>query len=229
MMKIKWADIWLSDGTVFLAQNGWNLNGNQIVQEQSFVRATEKLFFARKNRLIRLSFEVNAVFSTIVDAEVFAATHYSHLEDGPATLLLRCGGVNEEDTVDVLIQNAVLEGVREPQYRGASVTVGYQFVAPKITSAHVSESGGGGGGIDEEAEMASRTVAIPNGVDGFPVTGMAWPAVPVRVLPHVVVPADGLLIHAHVKKNSVTDDGFYVYLSGVTDSADYLLDFQYVF
>jgi len=68
------------------------------------------------------------------------------------------------------------------------------------------------------------TLALGNGVDSGAVTGLALTFVPSSVLVSVIIPVGGLNISASVT-GSPTADGFAFTLSGVTDSANYLLNY----
>jgi len=212
-MKIKWNDTWLADDDS--PAYGLTYNGQQIVQEAQFIQSAVAALYGRGNRTVTLAVSVTRTFDTVREAEAFIHGHYGGLED-EGTLLCRCGALGE-DTTDILYQNAVLVGPRFPRYKGVSLQIDYQFRAPQVSAVL----------LPEDDEMKSASIAIPAGVDHFTAEGLAFPAIPVRILPHVRIPASGDNIEAHVVDGSVTADGFDIQLSGVTPDGDYILDFSY--
>ncbi len=215
-MKATFDGTVLADETPARAMTGFALNGRQVVQEEQFIRAAQATLFARGNRTLRFSFSVTHTFGTIAEAETFALTHYANLADGPATLVFQCGTASEAVS-EVYITGAVLENVSN-HYVGTCVTFTYAFAGSAITAIVP---------VTEEEDMPSRSFSIPSGVDTFPVTGQAWPSIPVRVLPHVRIPADGDNIEAHVVDGTITADGFTIQLTGVTPAVGYYLDYNY--
>lgn len=199
-------------------QSGFKLNGRGIIQEAQFLRAVKIALFDRGNESYTFNFEVWRVFASPGLAEQFLLGHRKSLATGNQTLTFRCGGIGEA-TTDVLVQNAVRGPIAVNKYRGASVLLSYEFRAPDIAAVITPP---------EDDEMTAST-PIPNGVDNFSVTGLALPAIPARVLPHVRIESGALAIHANVVSGTITTDGFQVQLSGVTDSANYILDYSYVF
>src|SRR5439155_8276986 len=191
----------------------------QIIQEAQFIQAAVASFYGRGNRSVSLAFSVTRTFDTVNACELFVHGHYGAVED-EGTLLCRCGA-RGEDATDVLYQAAVLVGPRIAKYRGVSVQIDYQFRAPQVTSVFVSE-------IASEGDIVrSASIAIPEGVDHWTAEGLALPAIPVRIFPHVRIPAGGdTNITAHVVDGTITADGFDCALSGVV-GAGYLLDFFY--
>jgi len=218
-VRTQWATTWISDDTSAGGyQSGFKLNGRGIIQEAQFLRAAKVALFDRGNESYTFNFDVWRVFDTPGLAEQFLLGHRKSLPTGNQTLTFRCGGIGETP-VDVLAQNAVRGPIVVQKYRGASVLLSYEFRAPDISAVITPP---------EDDEMTAST-PIPNGVDTFSVTGLALPAIPARVLPHVRITSGGLVLHANVVNGTITTDGFTVQLSGVTDSADYILDYSYVF
>ena len=72
------------------------------------------------------------------------------------------------------------------------------------------------------------TVAIPDGVDHWLVTGQGWPTVPLVFGLTVLIPAGGQQLFATLLDGSVTQDGFEVWLNGITDNPNYKLTFGYL-
>lgn len=221
-MKIKWDSTWLSDE--FAAdgfQSGLSLNGRQIVQEAEFLRAANAAFYARGNRAQQLSFTVLRRFDTAADAELFLLGHYATLVDGPASLLCRCGGGGETLT-DVLIPNAVLESVAHPRYIGNSVVVTYTFrFAPVVTVFNPE---------DEELNMRSGSLAIPNNEETATFSGLAFPGIPARVIGQVRGPDGSDFLSAMIIAGTITADGFQINLSAVVPPAgSFFFDYIAVF
>jgi hypothetical protein len=71
--------------------------------------------------------------------------------------------------------------------------------------------------------------AIDNGAETVTVTGLGLQAIPRRVLVNIQKPSGGYNIFGTVVKDTITADGFRVDLSGVTDSANYKLEYQLTF
>ena len=211
-MKLQWNATWLADDDS--PAFGLSLNGQQIVQEAQFIQAASAALYGRGNRTVSLAFSVTRSFGSVSEAEQFIHAHYSSLED-EGSLICRCGAQGEEPT-DILYQNAVLIGPKA-RYRGVSVQIDYQFRAPQVSGIFVPE----------EDDMRSASIPIPAGVDHFTAAGLAFPAIPARVLPHVRIPAAGDNIEAHVVDGTITADGFDIQLSAVTPDGDYVLDFSY--
>lgn len=70
---------------------------------------------------------------------------------------------------------------------------------------------------------------IDNGTDHGTLTGLALGASPRLVQLTVTQPVGGLLLAANLVKDTLTTDGFTFYLSGVTDSANYKLNYTILF
>lgn len=221
-MKILWDSVWLSDE--FGAdgfQSGLSLNGRQVIQEAQFLRAANAAFYARGNRAQQLTFTVLRRFDRAADAELFLLGHYATLVDGPATLLCRCGGGGEPLT-DVLIQNAVLESVSHPRYIGNSVSVTYTFRFAPVATVFNPE--------DEELNMRSGSLAIPNNEETAVFSGLAFPGIPSRVIGQVRGPDGSDYLTAMVIAGTLTADGFQINLSGVVPGAgSYFFDYIAVF
>lgn len=66
---------------------------------------------------------------------------------------------------------------------------------------------------------------IPSGVSSGTITGLALPFFPGQVITTVLRNSGGQLMWATVNNSSITQDGFSFDLSGVTDAADYVLDY----
>jgi hypothetical protein len=214
-MRIRWDSIWLTDETGQQPQFGLTLNGRQIVQEEQFLRAAAEQLFPRANRVVRLAFRSERTFSTIKAAELFVAGHYDTLVNGPATLTLRCG-LDSESPVDVLVQNAVLESIEMPVYRGTSVTNGYRFAAPRISAIYTPPA---------EGEVRSGTLSINNGVSTQTFTGLAFPSAPARVLVNVVKPSGGMQIFGTMVDGTITTDGFRVDFDAIVPATGYKLTY----
>lgn len=71
--------------------------------------------------------------------------------------------------------------------------------------------------------------SISNGVDAESVTGLALTAAPRFVIATIRKPSGGLNLFACVVAGSITTGGFDFTLSGVTDSANYKLDYYLIF
>jgi hypothetical protein len=71
----------------------------------------------------------------------------------------------------------------------------------------------------------SRSLPLGNGVTGGVVSGLGLSFGPVRAIATVSRPAGGLILIATVDPASITTDGFTFQLSGMTDSANYVLDY----
>lgn len=215
-MKIKWDSDWLADDTV--KPFGLTVNGQRVVQVAHFLRAAQAAFFTRKNTSLRLSFSVVQTFSTIKSAELWVLQHYGSIGD-QATLTLRVGQTSESPE-DVICQNAVLETVEFPRILGVSVEARYTFSIPGITGVSVTP---------DSDEMQSGTASIGNGVASVTVTGLGLSVPPVRVLVSVRKPSAGYNLFASAVDGSFTTDGFTADLSGLTNSADYQLDYTLMF
>lgn len=79
--------------------------------------------------------------------------------------------------------------------------------------------------IVPEGAFATGTVSLASGVFEGSVSGLALDEAPSRVIVTVRRPANGLAIFACVDDGTLTVDGFTFQLSGITDSANYKLDY----
>ena len=84
----------------------------------------------------------------------------------------------------------------------------------------------GFGGVAAAVQIA--TVEIPNGVDHWTVSDQAWPTVPTVFGLTVLKPDGGQQLFPTLVDDSTTQDGFEVWLNGITDSANYKLRFGYL-
>ena len=75
-------------------------------------------------------------------------------------------------------------------------------------------------------QRRTGTVALGNGVDSGSVTGLALPFTPTVVLAWITRPAGGLNLVVTPIATSFTADGFAFELSGLTDSASYVLNYE---
>lgn len=67
---------------------------------------------------------------------------------------------------------------------------------------------------------------IPVGASGAQVTGLGLSFTPGWVDCSVLVPVNGLLMEAHPIVGTLSSDGFSFYLTGVTDTGDYVLNYE---
>jgi len=212
-MKIKWDDLWLSDELAADGfQSGLVVNGRQVIQEAQFIRAATAGLFARGNRAVTLSFTVTRVFGSFSAAEEFALTHYGALSDGPATLTCRCG------STDILFEEAVLESVSTPTYKGSCVLITYSFRAPGTTSTTTPL-------FDD---VITDTLNIPSGVDEYEFTGLGLPSTPAWVAGSVIGPDGADVLWGMIVQGSVSAAGFKILLNGITPNSNYKFSFMYV-
>ena len=84
----------------------------------------------------------------------------------------------------------------------------------------------GFGGV--AAAVMIATVAIPEGVDHFTVSDQDWPTIPTVFGLTVIKPDGGLQLFPTLVDDTTTQDGFEVWLNGVTDGPGYKLRFGYL-
>ena|SRR5579871_1799479 len=75
------------------------------------------------------------------------------------------------------------------------------------------------------ARIITGSVNLPQGVSTYTVSGLNLPAVPVQIIPTIVKPAGGGSIYPNEIKGT-TSNAFTVDLSGLTDSTNYVLQYQ---
>lgn len=80
-------------------------------------------------------------------------------------------------------------------------------------------------GLDSAGSERTGSFNLPNGVQSFAITGQAFGFIPSIVVVTLHKPAGGLNIAALVLDGSVTNDGFEVWLTGITDSTDYIIHY----
>lgn len=85
------------------------------------------------------------------------------------------------------------------------------------------------GDTDPMEDTMNGEFAIPLGAEVVTVTGLALPAVPVRVICTVAKPDDGYNIWATPVESSYSTDGFIAHLNGVTDTTGYVLNYILIF
>lgn len=79
--------------------------------------------------------------------------------------------------------------------------------------------------IGSKKVIATGAHAIGNGVSTETITGLALATAPTAALLTVRSPAGGLVLVAISVVGSFSTDGFTFAMSGVTDSANYILDY----
>ena len=127
-------------------------------------------------------------------------------------------GLETESPYEVLLQNAVLEDVTMPRLGGVSADVRYTFRAPRVSGISYSPP------ADED--MRSGSITIPQDAESYPVTGLALPSAPVRVICSVSRPAGGtFIITPTIDYSTLTTDGFTVYFSNAPETTNYKLDY----
>lgn len=120
-MRVYYGSQYLASGGLE-GTRGINFNGSFLIDEAQFFRAAAATFFARGNRSTTLGFAVSRNFDSEADALYFAAISQNALP-GSADLLVS----DEEGTIVVALEGAVLEGVSVGPIIGSSVDVSYQF------------------------------------------------------------------------------------------------------
>lgn len=217
-MIFKWDTVYLSDASTARAY-AITVNGRQLVQEAQFLRAESAAFFGRKNRRLSIAFSVRRNFETIKLAEQWMLGHHSELTHR-ATLTITTGQASETQE-DIVCQDAVLESVDFPVYRGILVEARYQFLVPSIT--------GTGPTPTHDDNLITGSFDIPSGADSVTVDDLDLIAAPTRVFCTVRKPsADAFTIIASPVDGSFATTGFTAALSAETDSADYILDYALV-
>lgn len=217
-MIFKWDTVYLSDAALTRAY-AITVNGRQLVQEAQFLRAESASVFGRKNRRLVIAFSVKRNFATIKLAEQWMLGHHAELTHR-ATLTITTG-LDSETQEDIVCQDAVLESVDFPSYRGITVEARYQFIVPSIT--------GTGPTPTHDDNLITGSYDIPNGASSVTVDDLTLIGAPQRVFCTVRKPsADAYTIIASPVDGSFATTGFTAVLSAETDSADYILDYALV-
>lgn len=212
-MKAQYDGNWIADDDKPMF--GLTINGQRIIQEANPVRAARAALFARGNLSQTITFSTTRSFATVKAAQNWMVLeNQTRVKSG--TLVLRLGAFGDT-TEDATITGAKLQGVAV-SHRGVDVTATYTFRYTQVAGIVPSPA--------EDPLVTGGTFDISNAVDTETVTGLALVDVPSQILLTVRKPADGsLFITAMVDTASITTDGFTFYLSGVTDSASYKLDY----
>lgn len=222
-MRIKYADIWLTGSGLdpaWTAAQNVRVNGQRVVQEEHFLRATALSLFPRGGRSIQLDFNVGRQFSSSLEAEQFMLTHFQDLpQQGDVEIHLQTepGDDAAIATIADAVISAVPIGPRIGIYNG---NIAYSIKGGSVSGiSYVPQP---------EPQVRAGTAAIPSGVDTLTLSGLPnMGAVPTQIICTVRKPAAGdFNLVATVLDDSITATGFAVELSGATDKTGYKLDYQ---
>lgn len=221
-MRIKYADIWLTgngDDPNWTAAQDVHVNGQRVVQEVQYLRATTLSFIPRGGRSILLEFTVGRQFASHQEAEAFMLSHFQDLpEKGDVEIHLHSNA--GEDAAVATAVDAVLSAVpigpRNGIWLGAT-----RYSLKFATISGVSYV------PQPEPTVRGGTLNIPSGVDTVALSGLTnLGAVPRQILCTIRKPATGdFNLVATVRDDSITATAFTVDLSGETDKAGYKLDY----
>ena len=221
-MRLTLVSTQLADSTVLTPHSGITLNGRQLVDDAEFFRAATARVFARGNFGTTLQFSVTHSFSSQREAEVFFLTQPGSVPtSGLVTAICGVSG----DTQTCYLEDAVVESVALPPYKGVSVEVQYTIRGGLWTSDVPAELPGTADSPETTIVMRRGRVSITSGDSSVVVTfSAALSSVP-TVTASISRPTGGDAIWAIIREDSVTTSGFTADLSGATPASGYKLNY----
>lgn len=199
-----------------------SVNGQQVVEEQQFVRAATAAFVPRENESVRVQFTALRTCGSRRAADAFALMHWQSVPHA-GLLAIVCG--SGADLQTVYLRDALLTAAQVVDRRGVSVRVQYAFVGSKLETEIPVEALPGEPAPQEENPVKRRgPTAIPAGVSSLAVPFASPLASQPVVFVSVSRPTGGARIDAVLCKETVTVNGFTVELSAPTPDDTYQLE-----
>ena len=200
--------------------SGLSLNGQLLLDEEHFYRATAASFFPRGNRSTTLVFAVTRCFGSLREAALHALQLPATV---PGSGLLQVTVGEGSDVQTLYLPDCACEYV-SPQILGVSVRTTYTLKGGLFTTDVPDTLPGT---VDAGGALVMRRASVPiaAGAESVTVTFSA----PLSAVPSVVAsisrPSGSALVSCSVRSDSVTASGFVADLGSPTPDNTYRLDY----
>lgn len=199
MSSLIYSNTWLCSAALALGRvgpSGLAINGSQVNDVVTYLKATSVTVFPRGGRANSLSFLVQAAFATLSAADQYAALHFGQL---PQQGDLIC--TDEADNPLWSLPDACIVAVRA-RLVGVTIYLEYSFTGGAFESEDIILPDG-----DSDLVKAQR-IALTNGdVEKVFAWDAAFAAAPRGLHPTLIIPTGGAAFGIVVDKDTITAAG----------------------
>lgn len=204
-----------------IGPTGLSLQGESIVDEETFFLAVAKTFFERGGESITLQFRVQRIFETHRLAERFFLTHRNNV---PRQGVVQFTAGLGSDTEDIYLEDAIVQPSMVSLV-GTVVIVQYVITGGQFTT-DVPDPLPSADPEEDAVSFRRGSVSIGNGDSTVDVTFSApLTGAPTTVIPTVSHDLGDDAVDCELLQDTITDSGFSVKLSAATPNANYKLHY----